>query len=188
MSLSPALFDLGPQRTHNLRYVGSARARPALRAYFAPLVALGLSPMVSVVYPVDEPETTMADAGEIPAVLADTRAVLAELGINAEVGVIYGPDLNFVGREWFDLVGCDKTPGPCDVPLVAGQRLNLIAYGANPWREVPAPYVTRAQSDPTVFALFCFAWFDNVQEFGAGIGSNGMQATYRAAGLQLKGA
>ena len=73
--------------------------------------------------------------------------------------------------------------GPQQLPLQPGQRLMLVAGGADPYRENPAGYEKFANEHPEVVAVWAFAWFDYSD--GLGIGHNGMLPAYQAMGCRL---
>lgn len=184
--LRHAIVDLSYLLFSDRHYVGSARAKAAVRGYLASLGGLGLLPLLTAVYTIDEPELNLDEPSEVVQANADLRAVFAEFAIAPALAVIYTDHRSFPGRESYDWLGCDQYGrGPCEVPLSSGQKLVLVAGGADPWREDPAPYLERTAADPSVALLVGFTWFDRGGD--RGIGHNGMASAYRGAGVRLKG-
>jgi hypothetical protein len=167
------------------KYVGTEQATANLGKYFAQLRQLDLLRTLIAIYPLDEPDLNLDAPSTVVGVNNDLRAVMAqyELG-RLKVAVIYG-NQGTPGIESFDWVGRDwYRHGPQSLPaMLPGQKLIVVAGGADPFRESPSAYEDFAASNPDVVAVVAFVWFD--YELGLGIGHNGLAPDYRAAGCRL---
>jgi hypothetical protein len=166
-------------------YRGSAQTITAVKAYLDQLAALDLSRDVIAIYVLDEPDIdppvddrTMAQA------FNDVRAAWP----GPKLAVIYG-DHGTPGIAAADWIGHDdygRGAGVLDrMPAIrADQRWIVVPGGADPWRQDPSPFVSRADSDPRIAVVMPFVFFDRKDERGVtfkGIGSNGMLPQYEAA-------
>jgi hypothetical protein len=70
--------------------------------------------------------------------------------------------------------------------LTPNQRVTLVPGGADPWRDNPAPFNAKAQSDSRVVLILPFLWMDNPDP--TNIEHNGMAPQYRAVGAPIKAA
>jgi hypothetical protein len=163
-------------------YLGSDQARANLRGYLQKLLVADVLPSVAAIYPIDEPDRNVISP-DMCRVVHDVREVLAEFHLSIPLAVIYGAgETN--GIECFNWIGRDSYPnGPQTLPLLPGQRLMIVAGGADPYREKPDQYEAFANSHPEVVAVIAFAWFDYSE--GSGIGHNGMLPAYKAMGCRL---
>lgn len=161
-----------------------------LLSFKAQLDALGLTSMVKVLYPVDEPETIRTlDEGTLTSVVRSIKAAWP----GPKLAVIYGGTSTYKGRAAYDLIGRDDYGAGADVlnrlpPLDPGQQWIIVPGGADPWRQDPTPFVEFAKVHPQVFAIVPFIFVDG---YGGtsyrGIGNNGMLPAYRAAGCTATG-
>jgi hypothetical protein len=163
------------------RYTVRPDAIPRLRAFRAQLQALDLDSMVTLLYPVDEPELHC---------LADEPLSQLVSAIKMEwpvyTGVIYGDTRDYPGLRAYDVVGKDKYDAGAGVlqqlpPITALQKHMLVPGGAS-WLsgngpDDPAPFYDYAMKHDNVYAIVSFVWFDTTQ--GKGIRSNGMAPRYR---------
>jgi hypothetical protein len=162
-----------------------------LAQYFRDLRQAGLSEVVAALYPVDEPDINVDGSVDVGQVNTRIRALWQEHGDGARhvpIAAIYG-DHGFPGIETYDLVGMDRySAGPQYPPVGDGQRIMLIAGGADPWREDPAVYEQALRADPRVVAVVAFCYFDFGPFEGsmrAGIKRNGMLPAYQAVGRRI---
>lgn len=158
-----------------------------------------------MVYPADEPEIPENGArsdAEVRAMLGWLRGVMAGFPAlsRAPVGVIYScSSAARPGMADFDWIGCDDYAAGCRVNGPSGayddleramrpdQRLMVVAGGADPWRQDPACFESRAHGDPRVAMLVGFIWQDNAAPgVGAGIRSNGLRRLYCEAGRKVR--
>jgi hypothetical protein len=181
----PAVVDLSYLLFADRRYVGSEQAAANLGKYFTQLRDLDLLGTIKAIYPLDEPDLNLEIAAEvIDASNRDIRAASAVWGYLSLKAVIYG-NQGTPGIESFDWVGRDwYRHGPQSLPaMLPGQKLIVVAGGADPFRESPSAYEDFAASNPDVVAVIAFVFFD--YELGLGIGHNGLAPDYRAAGCRL---
>lgn len=159
-----------------------------------------------MVYPADEPEIAENGArshAEVTAMLGWLRPVLRGSPAlqGAPVGVIYSCSSGRrPGMAAYDWVGCDDYAAGCAVAapsgayddlaraLRPGQRLLVVAGGADPWRQDPGCFEARAHGDARVAMLVAFIWQDRAAPgVGAGIRSNGLRGAWCRAGWLATG-
>jgi hypothetical protein len=181
----PVVVDISYLLFANRRFVGPIAATAALRQYFAGLSALGLLDSIAALYPLDEPDLNLDDPTEILPAADVVRSVAAEFNKRLPLWAIYSHAHPVPpAADTFDALGVDwYGHGPQDFPRKPGQRLIIVAGGADPFREQPRSYEDFAAVNGDVVALVAFVDFD--YELGLGIGHNGMAPDYRAAGCRL---
>lgn len=172
LAVSFLLFDA------QCNYVGNA----ALAAYKLQLDALGLSPWMLYVY--DEPDVHGCSGATMARAMQETANIWP-----VRLGVIYGPNGATPGIDQATDVGRDNYGhGPQVLDLRPDQHLMLIAGGANPYREDPAPFVQYAQTHANVSVVWAFLAVPYTDPDGhpqLGIADNGMLPAYKAAGCAL---
>ena len=181
VSVGFLLFDTQQGCISGWRYVPRATGLQELAAFRQQLEALDLYSMVTVLYPVDEPELHCLDDKTLTPVVAQIKSVWP-----AYTAVIYGDTVNYPGLSVYDLVGKDKYGDGAGVlqqlpPITALQKWIVVPGGASPWRNDPQPFFQFAHDHANVYAVITFTWFDRGagQDSGAGVRSNGMAPIYR---------
>lgn len=160
-----------------------------LREFKTQLQALGLYEMVTMLYPVDEPELHgLTDATLSPLL----QAIKTEW--SASLGVIYGDTHDYPGIRLYDKVGKDKYgagPGVLNElpPITVAQQHLLVPGGAcglsDRGPENPQPFYDYAKTHESVYAIVPFVWF----EFngGCGIRNGPYRQEYVNIGKAIKG-
>jgi hypothetical protein len=183
----------------------AANAELEVRFHLKRLQEAGLLANIRALYPIDEPDLHDKTADEIRATNAMLRRVAADFPELAEVklAVIYAPTRvkgTWPGVETYDWVGFDDYDNRERIFLGAGgeygmlkhvlrpdQRILLVPGGVDPWRQDPAAFLAKAETDPQVIAIIPFIWQD-LSDPGAGLGirSNGLRQLYCEAGKTVK--
>lgn len=157
----------------------------------------GLLSDVVAWYPIDEPDVNGKSDAEVLAMNTALRDLAKELGVNPALAVIYGCTTGKrPGLSSYDWIGCDDYGAGCDVAngsrfaalkgqLRPDQRLLLVPGGADPWRQDPACFATKANADPQVVGILAFLWVD--RDDAKGIGTNGMRQAYCRVGKAIRG-
>lgn len=175
LSLSFLLFNR--DSPHAYQWLGT----DGVVQYKQRLAALDLMPMITALYPVDEPDLHgISDK----AMAEDVTALRAVWGTAVHVAVIYS-DHGTPGRSAFDWIGTDRYSEGSGVlgelpPLDQNQQWILVPGGADPWRTDPTAFIAFAESHPQVALVLPFLWQD--YSGGRGIVSNGMASAYCIAG------
>jgi len=164
------------------KYLGTAE----LVTFKKQLDALDLSKIVIALYPIDEPDihTQITDA-TMTRCCQETRVAWP----GPKLAVIYGPNGQTPGIAAMDWIGRDDYGAGTGVlqrlPAIRpDQQWIVVPGGAEPWRQDVAPYATFAETQPKVAVLMPFLYSDYAG--GKGIGSNGLLASYNAAGARIK--
>lgn len=148
----------------------------------------------------DEPNSDRAGEwsdADATAAIAAVRRAMATVHLNAAVAVIYAckPSTR-PGSAAADWIGCDDYDSGCGAlgrfydgwDLKAGQRFILLPGGADPWRQDPACFLSRAERDTNVVAVVPFVWqtiLDGKNNY-RGIRENGLSQLYCQAGSTVK--
>ncbi len=161
------------------------------------LAEAGLMADVVALYPIDEPDVNGKSDAEVNAMNAALKDLMKGLGVNPALAVIYGCATGRTpGISTYDWIGCDDYGKGCDAAtgltfavlkarLRPDQRLLLVPGGADPWRQDPACFASKAHSDPQVVAILPFLWVD--YDGGAGIRTNPTRRLYCETGKVIKG-
>lgn len=148
----------------------------------------GLTDMVIMLYPVDEPEIH----GVSDAVMKQAIGDIKKAWPGPAIGVIYSNDGRMPGLSAFDWVGRDDYSQGSGVlnelpPLLPNQKWILVPGGASPWKQDPTPFFDFALNHPEVVMITAFIWQDKWDQKGdLGIYSNGEYTYYKAIGLKIK--
>jgi hypothetical protein len=162
-----------------------------LHAFRVQIQALDLYSMVTVLYPLDEPNVAhVSDAKLTPLLLQ----IKAEWAGGALLGVIYGDTQSYAGISVYDLLGKDKYGDGSGVlnelPPLTGTQLHILVPGgasglSNHGPDDPAPFMAYAKANANVYAIVPFLW---VNSGGiTGIRNNGQAPAYTAIGKSIKG-
>jgi hypothetical protein len=148
--------------------------------------AAGLASMVTALYPIDEPDGHPTSDAVMTQAYSEIRAAWP----GPAIAVIYGDMGHFPGLSAVDWAGRDDYGRGNGVlerlpPIRGDQRWIVVPGGCDPWRQDPQAFVEFAQRENV--AWFCpFIWLD---QWGgtsnAGIRSNGLAESYRAAAATL---
>jgi hypothetical protein len=164
------------------KYLGTAE----LVAFKKQLDALDLSKVCIALYPIDEPDVHGISDSVMTQCFNETRTAWP----GPAIAVVYGTR-GTPGIAAADWVGDDKyREGPQFPTLRAGQRAITLPGGADPYRQDPAPFVAFAKAHAEVALVWAFLYVDYTGVNGEpekGIGSNGLLASYSAAGTAIKG-
>lgn len=158
-----------------------------LQAFKAQLDALGLTDMVTALYPIDEPESHGMSDAQLVTLLKSLKAAWP----GPKMAVIYSSNPHgYPGLSEYDLAGRDDYDAGVNaldnVPPVKGaQQLLIIPGGANPWHADPQPFYDYAMAHGNVYAIVPFVWFDRGTD--KGIRDNGLAATYTQIGCKVTG-
>lgn len=182
------LFD--PQ----FKSLPEATARAYLRGFFDNLAGAHVMHMVTAIYTVDEPDVNGMSDSAVTQANALLRSVMAEYPslIGKPLAVTYGVN-GTPGLRSYDWAGFDNYNTPIFTngeynnfvsKLSATQRVLLVPGGGDPWRDDPAPFAAKAQSDPRVILILPFIW--RADSGHPGISTNGMAPQYKAVGLPIK--
>jgi hypothetical protein len=167
-----------------------------MRLWLQRLDGVGVLDIVIGLAPIDEPNTERAgnrSDAEVTAKNLMLRRVMAEFKMrDRKLAVIYACKGSYPGIASYDWIGCDDYDRGCSVPtpdIRPDQRLILLPGGADPWRQDPACFESRAHGDSRVALLLPFVW-QTVTDQGTtyrGIRENGLRTLYREAGCKIKG-
>lgn len=171
-----------------------------IRLWLDRLANVGLLSSVVALYPIDEPDIirsgNRSDA-EVTAMNARLRAIAAEYPDlrDVKLAVIYsGGSGRRPGIASYDWIGIDDYGAGCGalrhydaLSLRPDQRTMLVPGGADPWRQDPACFESRAHRDQQVAAIITFIW-QSVTDAGAayrGVRENGLRQLYCEAGRKI---
>lgn len=176
----------------------AATATSQLRQFFDAIEQAGFMSLVSVIYPLDEPDNLPLSDTQVTMVNDLIRTVMAEYPtLHAKLATTYGDRAGkggpLPGVLSFDWVGFDNYGSPIFTNgeynsfvsrIGANQRTLILPGGCDPWKQDPTPFYNHAQTDPRVAMIMPFMWFENGGT--PGIVNNGMAPVYIDIGTKIK--
>jgi hypothetical protein len=169
------------------------QAAENLREYLASVRNLGMLPVISALYPQDEPDVHGIHEADVVAMNKVVREVAAEFGLVVPLVVIYGTD-GTPGIASYDVVGMDdygsgaNVISRIDAMVAPTQKKLLVPGGSCPWFNDIQPFFEKAQADVSVWGIAAFIWTDRWGgTSNCGIRSAPTRNAYVAVGKHIKG-
>ena len=176
-------------------------AETNLRMLFVRLAAAGALQYVWALYPIDEPNTTVAIRLDIRLANIICRTVASEFPelAGVKLAVIFSGFDDTPCIEDYDLVGGDAYsrrekifdvsimpwPPKSDYDRLVSrlrpdQQAIIVPGGGDPWRQDPAAFFAKASQDGRIALVLAFLWIDRSDSgpTHAGIRNNGMAEHY----------
>lgn len=164
-----------------------------LAAFKAQLEALGLARMVTVLYPIDEPESHGLSDSDLVTTLRAMKAVWPV----KMAGIYSSNPHDWPGLSEYDVAGIDDyeaNAGAIDRrPTIRADQLWLLVPGgadglSHNGPDDPQPFYDFAMQHGNVYAIVPFVWFDRNDggRILKGIRSNGRAPAYSAIGRKIK--
>jgi hypothetical protein len=165
-----------------------------LRAFLADMSNVAMLPMLTAIYPIDEPDLHGLTDEQVCATNALVRSVAAEFKVAPKLLVIYGDrgtpcigSYDAVGRDEYGNVS--RALAMVDaLQLRPDQQRILVPGGACPYMNDPQPFLAKAETDVTVGWVVAFLWTDYAAPNGTpqcGIRNNPTRAKYEALGTTI---